>query len=72
MGFNILMADIQERKLFFRKHELTQTFPDIKAETFVVDMSDLKQIQQFVEKIQRYDIGIVINNVGMVTIGKFL
>lgn len=35
-------------------------------------MSDLNQIKRLIENIENFDIGIVVNNVGLIGGGKFL
>lgn len=38
----------------------------------MADMSDLNQIKRLIENIENFDIGIVVNNVGLIGGGKFL
>ncbi len=38
----------------------------------MADMSDLNQIKGFIKSIENFDIGIVVNNVGLIGGGKFL
>lgn len=41
-------------------------------ETFVVDMSNSQKTKEFVDKIVNFDIGIVINNVGVTGGGPYM
>lgn len=48
MGFDLIMADIQESKLKARRESILHEYPNIRIESFVVDMSNPDKIKEFI------------------------